>query len=636
MEHLQTLPCAAAWRFLPHYRLPGTATQSGLIVVTDRAIFVIGHHTRAQVAAAALDLADFHAGCAGVPIVPVHVTLTPRPNPWPLPFPGVTAVQETTAALLPGLLQELTTRFPRCAVDVAGWAAAPYRPVPGLMQAACMLYARHDVLALAQGSAGPDGVRRTSRAIMAAVQDALATGQKRLVFVTGAPGAGKTLCGLDTAFTPGLGAAYLTGNPTLVHVLRAALTQDAVRRGRDRRAVAQQVDAVIQALPAFRDASLANTAAPAARVVVIDEAQRCWTAAYAIRKTANAARPLTQSEPAHILDAMARHDGAAVVVCLLGGGQEIHAGEGGLAAWGEAMAARPVWDAVASPGALDHPDRRQRLTHHARLTTVPDLMLATPIRALHRPREGAWVDAVLAGDAPAARAIAARHGAPHLTRCLHTLRRLLRAAGPSRGLLASSGARRLRAEGLGAVLAHQDADAVQHWFLTEWPDIRSAAALETVATEFSVQGLELDHAGLCWDADLVWADGWRARQFRGTGWTVLHGADAQSNRINAYRVLLTRARRGTVIWMPRGDVADLTRAPGVYDGTAAYLVSCGAVAASSCGKGGVSPRTPRGAEPSTSIVATYSKIGGLGPQAPAGPGQRFGLGPCPTARSHTR
>ena len=574
---LTILPSATAWQFLPNYQLHGVGRPAALIVVTHNAVLVIDHTTRAQVAAMALDLADFHAGCRNVPVLPVWVTPTARAGTHPIPFPGVADVQETTLALLPGLLQEITTRFPPCAIDVAGWAGAPYRPVPGLMAAACLLYARHDVLALAQGSAGPDGVRRTSRAIQAAVQDALAIGQKRVVFVTGAPGAGKTLCGLDVAFTPGLGAAYMTGNPTLVHVLRAALLQDAVARGRDRRAVAQQLGAVIQALPTFRDASLAAATAPAPRVVVIDEAQRCWTETHAIGKTRNTARPLTMSEPAHVLDAMARHAGAAVVVCLLGGGQEIHAGEGGLAAWGEALAARPAWDVLAPSTALDHPDPRQRLMPGPCLRTRPDLNLATPIRALHRPREGAWVDAVLAGDAGAARAIAAQHGAPRLTRSLHTLRKALCRAGPSRGLIASSGARRLRAEGLGSVLPHQDADAVQRWFLAGWPDIRSAAALETAATEFSVQGLELDYAGLCWDADLVWCDGFIARQFRGSAWTTLHSADAQSNRRNAYRVLLTRSRRGTVIWMPRGDASDPTRAPALYDGTAAYLIGCGAL-----------------------------------------------------------
>ena len=137
--------------------------------------------------------------------------------------------------------------------------------------------------------------------------------------------------------------------------------------------------------------------------------------------------------------------------------------------------------------------------------------------------------------------------------------------------------RRLRAEGLGSTLAHQDEDAVAQWFLHRWPDIRSADALETAATEFSIQGLELDHVGVCWDLDLVQRGGtWLARQFRGTAWTTLHRADAVSNRRNAYRVLLTRARRSTVIWVPHGEGRDPTRAPADYDATAAFLERCGA------------------------------------------------------------
>ena len=579
-DELASLYGASHWGFYPQFRLrPGRACAA-LTIVTPRAVLVLDHD-RTRVAAAALDLADFHGGCRHAPVLPILVTSRARASTLPLPLPGAGSVQETTLALLPGLVQEIVARFPPAAIDVAGWAAAPYQPVPGLMEAAALLYARHDVLALAQGSAGPDGVRRTSRAILRAVHDALAAGRKQIVFVTGAPGAGKTVCGLDVAFTPGLGAAFLTGNPTLVHVLRGALVRDAGAHGRassmGRRAAQQRVDAVIQALPAFRDRGVATAVPPSQRVLVIDEAQRCWTGPYAIAKTHAAPHPLTQSEPLHVLDTMARHTGAAVVVCLLGGGQEIHAGEGGLASWGDALAARPAWHALAPPDALDHADPRQRLAALPRLTLDPDLALRHAIRALRRPHEGAWANAVLAHDAAAARAIATRHGAPGLTRCLHMLRRVLRAAGPSRGLVASSGARRLRAEGLGAVLPHQDADAVQRWFLDTWPDIRSAAALETVATEFSVQGLELDHTGVCWDADwMTGGDAWLARQFRGHAWTVLHRAEAQSNRRNAYRVLLTRARRSTVIWMPRGCLLDHTRAPRLYDATARFLLDCGA------------------------------------------------------------
>jgi hypothetical protein len=148
------------------------------------------------------------------------------------------------------------------------------------------------------------------------------------------------------------------------------------------------------------------------------------------------------------------------------------------------------------------------------------------------------------------------------------------------GLLASSGGKRLRAEGLGAELPHMDANAVAHWFLDRFPDdIRASDALELVATEFSCQGLELDFVGLCWDADLIREPGrlaWRVRNFRGTDWTHPSGAEAIANQLNTYRVLLTRARYDTVIFVPSGDSADRTRNPMVLDLIAAFLKSCGA------------------------------------------------------------
>ena len=178
-----------------------------------------------------------------------------------------------------------------------------------------------------------------------------------------------------------------------------------------------------------------------------------------------------------------------------------------------------------------------------------------------------------------------------VTRSLEAMRRALRGGaglGTRRaGLVGSSYARRLRAEGLGAVLPHQDEDAVARWFLDDPPDVRGSDALEVLATEFCVQGLELDRVGVCWDADLVRVGGaWQARSFRGSAWTLARTAEARSNRVNAYRVLLTRARHGTVIWVPRGDARDLTRAPGLYDGVADYLQECGAAALDEAAAGG--------------------------------------------------
>ena len=574
------------WRVLLDIRLLRLGRRIDAVLVSQHAVVVVlvverafRGGDRAAVEDAALDLADFHAGCRGMPVLPLLVV----PNgaharlSLALPLPGAAPVIETTRLLLPGLLRDIQRTFPPSSPDPAGWADAPYRPVPALLEAACLLYRRHDVVALTLARAGRTALAATSAAVRNAV--AGAAGRHRVVFVTGAPGAGKTLCGLGLAFTPGLGGvAFLTGNPTLVHVLREALARDATVRGMDRRAARQRMRSVIQALPAFRDHYLQQDAAPPEPIVVIDEAQRCWTAEYAQSKTRNQPVPLPDSEPGLLLDIMGRRAAGAVIVCLLGGGQEIHAGEGGLAAWGAALASRPLWDAVA-PAHDATTDPRQRLAAPA-LAVDAALHLAIPARAVHAPDAAAWVDAVLANDPDRAAALASAWAEPafRLTRTLPELRRALRPRGERQsGLVASSGARRLRAEGLGSVLDHQDEGAVAQWFLNRWPDVRSADALETCGTEFSVQGLELDHIGLCWDADLVHRRGmWEARQFRGTAWTALHRPEALSNRRNAYRVLLTRARRGTVIWVPLGAAEDPTRDPAAYDDTAEFLLRCGA------------------------------------------------------------
>jgi hypothetical protein len=214
-----------------------------------------------------------------------------------------------------------------------------------------------------------------------------------------------------------------------------------------------------------------------------------------------------------------------------------------------------------------------------------ELHLQVPIRQIRSSAAAAWVDHVLTGDAAGAAAIAAE-GTTRipflLTRSLPAMRAWLRQAarGTRRsGLLASSGAKRLRAEGLGAELPHMDAKAVAGWFLDRWPDVRASDALEVVATEFSCQGLELDYAGICWDADLIRLPGrpnWLVRKFRGTGWTVPAGAEAITNQLNTYRVLLTRARYETVIFVPQGDAADATRSPAILDAIADFLTQCGA------------------------------------------------------------
>ncbi len=596
-------PGAAGWRVLLEYPMLRLGRRPDAILLTDRAILVLEFKTdatcftpadRRQVEDYAIDLHDFHAGSRRHPIVPILVARNAPADPAPLPLllGGVTAVIDASAATLPALLRLLATRLPDPATPLCAeaWLDAPYRPVPNIVDAACLLYARHGVADIRAARSDATNLRATTDAILAEIAAARAAGQRIVLFVTGIPGAGKTLCGLNTVF----GAAdagrgtYLTGNPTLVHVLREALARDAMLFGTARGVADRRMASAIQRLPDFRNEYVAHPDhTPPEQIVVVDEAQRCWSRVHAVAKTRDKAVRLTASEPAHLLEAMSRHDGFAAVVCLVGGGQEIHSGEGGLAEWGEALRNTPgsEWQVRAAPDILLTADPRQRLGPLARLRAVPALHLHVSIRQIRSTAAAAWVDHVLAGDAQAASALAQADGAIpfHLTRSLPALRAWLRKAARGlrrAGLLASSGAKRLRAEGLGAELPHMDAGAVARWFLDRFPpDVRASDALETVATEFSCQGLELDYAGLCWDGDLVREAGraaWRVRQFRGTRWQHPAGADGMANQLNTYPVLLTRARYESAIFVPAGDAMDETRDPAVLDRIAAFLAACGA------------------------------------------------------------
>ena len=578
-DAMQGIPDARQWKVVSGLRLGRLGRRIEAVLVASAAVLVFGPD-RATAEAAAIDLADFHAGSRGVPVLPVallrgaHVVAQ-----RPLLLAGAASPIACTRLQLPGLLRWVAQLPPAPWLDPAAWEHAAYRPVPALMAAAAQLYSQHDDVRLLLTNTGHGDLARTQTVILAALDEARTAQGHRIIFVTGNPGAGKTLCGLDIAFAPGADAAFLTGNPALLYVLRAALVRDAARRGLAARAARQRVEAVVQPLHAFRDHCLAHAGTPPDRLLVIDEAQRCWTADYARRKTQNRPVKLHDSEPGHLLDIMARHEGWSAIVCLLGGGQEIHAGEGGLAAWGEALANRPAWRASTPPGALTAADPRQRFPRLPNLVLDETLHLGNPVRAHQAPQLVSWVDAVLANDPAAASAIAAPGLPVRLTRSLDALRTAVRGRpGQRYGLLASSGARRLRAEGLGGLLLHQDEDAVARWFLDSWPDIRSADALEVAATEFGVQGLELDHAGLCWDLDLARTpdnQAWQTRAFRATAWTTSRTPEALSNKRNAYRVLLTRARRTMTIWVPRGDARDATRDPARYDAIAEFLRSCG-------------------------------------------------------------
>lgn len=603
---LAAIPESASWLILLEYPMLRLGKRPDVILLTRSAILVLeikagrsAHSVadRRQVEDYAIDLHDFHAGSRGHPIVPILVAEESTSNLPSMPSIrgcGVTAPLDASARTLPALLHEINRHTDRVAgpLDADAWLRAPYQPVPTIVDAACMLYAKHNVADIRSARSDSYNLGHTTSAILKEIDWARASGRRVILFVTGIPGAGKALCGLDTIFgTEDAGrGTYLTGNPTLIHVLREALTRDAVGMGAQRGDASRKMVSAIQALPKFRDHYVAYPAEmPPESVVVVDEAQRCWSADWAIAKTRDKAVPLARSEPAYLLETMARRAGFCAMVCLIGSGQEIHAGEGGLAEWGNALreAARhgTEWHVRAAPDLLSVPDLRQRLGTLGNLQSLPALHLDVSIRQIHSRTATLWVDRVLEGNATDALAIARQAGdLPFLiSRDLIETRRWLRrrARGLRRaGLLASSGAARLRAEGLGAELPHMDASLVAHWFLDRFPDdVRASDALEVVATEFSCQGLELDYVGLCWGADFIREPGrgeWRVRTFRGTRWQVPRQAEAIANQVNTYRVLLTRARYETVIFVPRGDEGDPTRKPSIYDHIASFLEACGA------------------------------------------------------------
>jgi hypothetical protein len=575
------------WRLLLEYPLIRLGRRLDAVLVTDRAIIVIefkalgGSFTtdaRVQAEDYAHDLRDFHAGSRDQVIVPILVagTGTPTRPQWAFPWPGVSMVYDALPKELPKLLENILERLPPRDIAISAWESAPYRPVPTIIEAARALYEKHGVAEIKAARADTANLSLTTAAILQAVRHARDERKYVIVFVTGIPGAGKTLCGLDVIFSGEGEGTFLTGTLPMVYVLKAALAEDASHAGaRTSRTARHESKAKIESITGFLRDNMARVEEPAEHVIVFDEAQRAWDAEYGARKFKH-----TMSEAAIVLEIMQRHKDYAAIVALVGNGQEINTGEAGLAEWGKALAERPQWHIRAAPGVLTAAEPRQKLFTKAppQLFVDSDLHLNIPIRNIRSPAAAGWIDAVLRGDREEALQYADDRLPIFLTRSLSEMRRQLRhfTRGKRRsGLVCSSGAKRLVADGIWPKFDHMDDATVANWFLKRWPDIRASDALEMPATEFACQGLELDFVGLCWGGDLLWQGAWKARSFRGTKWQNVR-EDVRSYTVNKYRVLLTRARADTIIWVPPGETRDKTRDPHEFDEVANYLRSCGA------------------------------------------------------------
>ena len=604
---------AASWNVhleLPLYRL---RKRVDLVMLTDAAIVVVelkvGESTflgsdMRQAEEYALDLRDFHSGSLDQCIVPCLwcTDAGPTHSYSTIAGFGVSTVHTLGREDLPRLLRQLATLPASASLVRDSWEHSAYKPVPSVIEAATTIFGDHDVRSIARADAS--NLDQTAARVVELIASARTMGHRALIFVTGVPGSGKTLAGLqsvhDAVATGGEDEGdivYLSGNTPLVTVLREPLARDRHSRSAGtskRRTIAEvrrDVRARIQHIINFlRDAVSGDSAsAPHEHAIVFDEAQRAWDEKQGQKKFSRAA-----SEPQLLLEIMSRHTDWCSLVCLVGGGQEINSGEDGVAGWGDALRnldpnVSKSWQ-IHAPSQIAHGDNT---TGGLALGSLPEciaihgddaLRLQVSLRSYRSPRLADWVDAVLRG-APNEAADLSRELSRYpivLSRSLDDARSWLLRHGRGHrrfGLVASSGARRLRAEGLGVSLNATDGDKIAHWYLNDRDDIRSSMALEVTANEYTSQGLELDFVGVCWGGDFLRSSEtgtWMTRRLHGAQWDNVQKPTGQRFTRNSYRVLLTRAREGMVLWVPRGNSSDPTRSPDTLDATADFLVACGA------------------------------------------------------------
>lgn len=590
------------------YNIPRLGRRIDAVAIVDHLVFVIEFKvgetaaTRAaldQVWDYGLDLKNFHETTHNETVFPVLVptrasnlefAITRSSHGDGLFRPAVVSPE----SLADFMWQALAATSGK-AIAAESWNEGRYSPTPTIIEAALALYANHGVAEISRSDAGAINLSRTTSAISDVIAQCRASGQKAICFVTGVPGAGKTLVGLNIATkyagSGALHSVFLSGNGPLVAILREALARDRVRRESERgnriakKIASSEVNAFVQNVHHFRDEYLQDSRPPSDRIAVFDEAQRAWdlekTADFMRRKRG---RPdFRLSEPEFLISCLDRHQDWAVVVCLVGGGQEINTGEAGISEWLRAIRRSfPHWSVFISPELTEEEYGAVDLVHELAKTgqvrEASDLHLAVSMRSYRAEHVSSLVKQLLDLDAEqASRTLTkVRERYPILlTRDLVKAKRWLRdkARGSERyGLLVSSQALRLKPL---AIDVRTPTDPIL-WFLNDKDDTRSSYYLEDAATEFDVQGLELDWSCVVWDGDFRYSSsGWQHRSFVGAGWQKIAKAERQMYLKNAYRVLLTRARQGMVIVVPEGNQEDPTRLPEFYDPTYEYLCSLG-------------------------------------------------------------
>ena len=637
------------------YTIPRMGKRIDVVLLLRGIVFVIEFksgkkkYLRAdaeQVMDYALDLKYFHEESKNAPIIPI-LAATQAKN-----FEQVLATSPyndqvytpifSNAKSLSSTIEKVLKEISGSHLAIEKWEKSNYQPTPTIIEAAKTLYAKNKVEDITRTEASGASIRRTTEYVEKIVHETKASKSKTICFVTGVPGAGKTLVGLNIAFLldneyrgskdPAQAeAVYMSGNGPLVKVLRAALAKDKIARekAQGKKKTTKVSDAEreagtkVQGISDFRERILhkikrpkegqqdieidpdlvipskQNGYAEPEHIAIFDEAQRCWNkekladwlkrgGSYGNRtKVPN----FPMSEAEFLIWSLNLRPDWAVIICLVGGGQEIHVGEAGIGEWIKAINKRfPEWRVCISDqlkgDAYEKGNTQEEIKKVKILEPSKDLHLKVSMRSFRAEKLANWVEHVLHFRKEEAqkeyKSIVDKYPI-YLTRSLETAKEWLKkqARGSERyGMIVSSKAARLRPL---AVDIKRKINVV-NWFLADRDNVSSSYFLEDVATEFDIQGLELDWTCVVWDGDLRYSrNGWKHHQFKSTKWNDIKQEQDQEYQENAYRVLLTRARQGMIICVPEGnskrnatgEYEDISRKPEIYDSTYKYLESLG-------------------------------------------------------------
>jgi hypothetical protein len=592
------------------YAIPRMGKRIDVLIIIKSVIFILEFkvgekefhsYSIDQVWDYALDLKNFHETSHDKLIAPILIaTLAKRP------FSSIALTPQNDQLLIPvrcnseslsHTIQNILEFYQEDkSIDIQTWEQGRYHPTPTIIEAAMALYNNHSVANISRSDASAINLSETSDAVAKIIRSSKEKSEKAICFVTGVPGAGKTLVGLNIATThinkeDELYSVFLSGNGPLVSILQEALARDKVKRAQEKgekikkSTARSDVKAFIQIVHHFRDEGLKDGNPPIEHVALFDEAQRAWT----LEQTAKFMREkkgkpdFQMSEPEFLISCLNRHPDWAVVVCLVGGGQEINTGEAGISEWIEALERSfPDWKIYISNRLIDSEYNAEeilkKIHHRSNVDYSESLHLAVSMRSFRAENVSLLVKQILDLDENNARDIflALKEKYPiAITRNLTKAKQWLKskARGSERyGIVVSSQAQRLKPY---AIDIKSPIDPI-HWFLDGKDDVRSSYYLEDVATEFHVQGLELDWACVAWDADFRYtSNGWEQYAFVGSKWNHIHKLERKLYLKNAYRVLLTRARQGMVIVVPEGNNDDPTRNPEFYNSTFEYLKNIG-------------------------------------------------------------